>query len=415
MDAAKSKEFKEGKQAILKRYNINEETYRQRFQNTKEEIDKSYVETEVRLKDPAAKRTKESLVNVIIREQLVNAMPKEMQLRVRERKPKTSDDAATLVDDIISARDSIFNVNDGVQKCLNCGKPDHVARNCIHIQGKMDGLESRELRDDRKQSDLPQKRETQLTCYNCGKIGHIASECSFPAKNGSGRYKAGNYFYGNTRNPSIGASVENTESKEREHMCQELVQGKPAKLLVDSGASFTLVHQTLVAPEKINTDDQLQFKCAHGDIAVYPTANVEINDIDGKLYRVRPGVSPSLPRHVVLGRDIDNLLELAVRELQAYAVLTRIQRRKKEKEEAAALAKEITSGVKPRLLTTESEEKNEKSVLLNRFDDSIFQGKSKQRKTTKNKNVQQRPYTTEEHKPSHQGRMMTIPRQKRNA
>ena len=102
MDAAKSKEFEEVKQAILKRYNINEETYRQRFRNTKKKIDESYVETEVRLKDLAAKwlkptkRTKEGLVNVIIREQLVNAMPKELQLCVRERKPKMSEDASPL-------------------------------------------------------------------------------------------------------------------------------------------------------------------------------------------------------------------------------------------------------------------------------------------------------------------------------
>ena len=167
-------------------------------------------------------------------------------------------------------------------------------------------------------------------------------------------------------------------------MCQGLVEGKPAELLVDSGASCTLVHQALVAPEKINTDDQLQIKCAHGDLAVYPTANIEIN-IGGKLYHVRAGVSPSLPRPVLLGRDIGNLLELAVREQEAYAVLTRIQRRRKEKEEAAALTKEITSGVKPRPLTTESEEENEESVVLNRFDDSIFQGKSKPRKTKKQK------------------------------
>ena len=180
------------------------------------------------------------------------------------------------------------------------------------------------------------------------------------------------------------AAVENTESREREYMCQGLVEGKPAELLVDSGASCTLVHQALVASEKINTDDQLQIKCAHGDLAVYPTANIEIN-IDGKLYHVRAGVSPSLPRPVLLGRDIGNLLELAVREQEAYAVLTRIQRRKKEKEEAAALAKKITSGIKPRLLTTESEEENEESVVLNRFDDSIFQGKSKPRKTKKQK------------------------------
>ena len=36
-------------------------------------------------------------------------------------------------------------------------------------------------------------------------------------------------------------------------------------------------------------------------------------------------------------------------------------------------------------MTTESEEENEESVVLNRFDDSIFQGKSKPRKTKKQK------------------------------
>ena len=72
MDVAKSKEFKEVKQAILRRYNINEETYRQRFRNTKKKTDESYVETEKRLKDLSAKwlkpseRTKEDLVNIII-------------------------------------------------------------------------------------------------------------------------------------------------------------------------------------------------------------------------------------------------------------------------------------------------------------------------------------------------------------
>ena len=201
---------------------------------------------------------------------------------------------------------------------------------------------------------------------------------------GNVRNNAGNYFYDNARIPSIRSSVENTEAVDREYMCQGLVEGKSAEFLVDSGASCTLVRQALVAPEKINTDDQLRIKCARGDSVVYPTANIEIN-IDGKLYQVCAGVSPSLPRLVLLGRDIGNLLELAVREQEAYAVLT--QRRKKEKEEAAALAKEITSGVKPMPLTIQSEEEDEESVVLNRFDHSIFEGKSKPRKTKKQKRV----------------------------
>ena len=180
MDAGKSKEFEEVKQAILKRYNINEQMYRQQFQSTKKKTDESYVETGVRLKDLSAKwlkpteRTKEDLVNVIIHEQLPNAMPKELQLRVSERKSKTSENAATLAD-IISARDSIFNINDGVRKCLNRGKPGHLARDCRHIQRKRDGSRLGELRDDRKRSNLPQKRETQLTCCNCGKVEHFQS------------------------------------------------------------------------------------------------------------------------------------------------------------------------------------------------------------------------------------------------
>ena len=69
------------KQAILKRYNTNEETYQQRFRNTRRKTDESYVETKIRLKLlKPTEPTKQDLVDVTIRKQLVNAMPKELQL-----------------------------------------------------------------------------------------------------------------------------------------------------------------------------------------------------------------------------------------------------------------------------------------------------------------------------------------------
>ena len=90
-----------------------------------------------------------------------------------------------------------------------------------------------------------------------------------------------------------------------------------------------------------------------------------------------------MPRPVLLGRDFGNLLELAIRKQEAYTVLTRIQKKKKEKEEATALTKEITSGVQPRkLLESDQEEREEDDqTILHQLDDSIFEGEPKPRKT----------------------------------
>ena len=128
MDSVKSQDFLEVKQAILKRYNINEETYRQRFRNIKKKPEESYAEIEVRLRDLSKKwlkpneRNKEEVIDVIIREQLVNTMPLELQLRVREKKPKTAGEAGMIADHI-SAREGTFSMTKGSRKCLKCGLP----------------------------------------------------------------------------------------------------------------------------------------------------------------------------------------------------------------------------------------------------------------------------------------------------
>ena len=46
MDSVKSQDLKKVKQAILKRYSINEETYRQRLTSTKKKREESYAETD---------------------------------------------------------------------------------------------------------------------------------------------------------------------------------------------------------------------------------------------------------------------------------------------------------------------------------------------------------------------------------
>ena len=94
------------KAAILKRYNINDETYRQRFRAATKTGDESHRELLVRLQDLARKWLKscdsaEKVLDIMVMEQLLNTLAPDVRLWVRERKPKSSDEASQLADAMI--------------------------------------------------------------------------------------------------------------------------------------------------------------------------------------------------------------------------------------------------------------------------------------------------------------------------
>eukprot|EP00731_Ephydatia_muelleri_P036792 Em0326g4a len=97
------------KEAILRRYDISEQTYRQRFRDAVMKKDETVGRTNVRLTDLFLKWTKgcktvEQLRDLMILEQLVNTLQTEVRVWVTERNPKTSAEAAKLADDYLSAR-----------------------------------------------------------------------------------------------------------------------------------------------------------------------------------------------------------------------------------------------------------------------------------------------------------------------
>lgn len=98
-----AKRYQDLKQAILHRYDINAETYRQRFRKTKKSQEESYRELVVRQQDLLGKWMKEctnlaELRETIVMEQFLNAVPTEVQVWVKERKPKTAKEAGELAD-----------------------------------------------------------------------------------------------------------------------------------------------------------------------------------------------------------------------------------------------------------------------------------------------------------------------------
>ena len=146
MDSDDAKDYEQVKETILLRYNINTETYRQRFRTTKKQEDWSYRDLIVRLQDLSRKWTKdktsaEEIVDLMVTEQFLTTLPQELpQLRVwvTDRKPKTSTEAGQMADEYVQTRKSTQEskqvlgerINKEPLQCHTCGKAGHIAQDC---------------------------------------------------------------------------------------------------------------------------------------------------------------------------------------------------------------------------------------------------------------------------------------------
>ena len=99
------------KTAILHRYDISTETYRQKLWSVARKESESHREMATRVMELTRKWTSEcasarEVQEIIAVEQLLDSMSDEIRSRVRERKPKTCAEAGELADDIERARRS---------------------------------------------------------------------------------------------------------------------------------------------------------------------------------------------------------------------------------------------------------------------------------------------------------------------
>ena len=97
------------KEAILRRYDISEETHRQRFRDAERKDSESVSELAVRITDLFLKWTKscksiDEIRDLMVMEQLLHTLPSEIKVWVTERKPKTSTEAAEMSDNYLRAR-----------------------------------------------------------------------------------------------------------------------------------------------------------------------------------------------------------------------------------------------------------------------------------------------------------------------
>ncbi|XP_067272615.1 uncharacterized protein [Pseudorasbora parva] len=110
MDLNDCVEYDKVKAAILMKYDISTETYRQRFRSVDVHPSESPKELYVRLKELYCKwirpreKTVEEVGEMIILEQYLRMLSPELQVWVRERDPGTAAEAASLADVFVAAR-----------------------------------------------------------------------------------------------------------------------------------------------------------------------------------------------------------------------------------------------------------------------------------------------------------------------
>ena len=294
LTAEEAAEYETLNATILRRYDITEETYRQKFRGLKKEASDSYKELSSKLLDTARKwlqecRSVEEVMDAVVRKQLLSNMPTSLQIWVRERKPKSSKEASDMADCYVQARgEGAKEETAGMRRkvtCFRCEAEGHGAGQCRK------GLEEKSVMRKDKRS-LGGSKEVAVKCYNCNRIGHLARHCPDSAM-----------FVSSTRRPC------GSGGPDMGVLRNGVVEGKYVKgIMLDTGCSRTMVRRNLV-PKTKWLEEEVVIRCAHGDTVSYPLAWVELN-IDGVPITVEAALSNTLPSPVLLGRDVPELSSL---------------------------------------------------------------------------------------------------------
>ena len=132
MPAGEAGDYEALKVAILKCYDISEETYRQRFREATLKETETYRELAIRLTDTLTKWMKErshsveAVLEQVAIEQFMSKLPREVHIWVQEKKPDTVLQAGQLSDDYVGgmALAPVNRVSERVRD-LNVHNRDH--------------------------------------------------------------------------------------------------------------------------------------------------------------------------------------------------------------------------------------------------------------------------------------------------
>lgn len=312
MNSEDTTDYDKVKEAILKKYEINSDTYRQRFRSAEILKGETPKELYVRLEEQykkwiqPEKHTKEEIGELIILEQFLRMINTEVRIWIKEHDPATAREAARLAEVFVSARRGykIYSYARG-SSSTGPGKSEGPGQGVGQFS-KMNTYPMQSGKVDKK-----------IICYNCGKEGHIKPSCPLRKE------KPSNVSY--VPRPS----EEGDKRRGLEQITEIALNGKKVHAMLDTGSSQTLVKEGLVSSDCFNEGAALGIRCVHGDVKGYPTADVYLG-IEGQTFLVTVGIVKELPYQVLLGQDIPILGKLVQQVQPCNVVVTRSRSKRLE-------------------------------------------------------------------------------------
>ncbi|KAL2103054.1 hypothetical protein ACEWY4_002222 [Coilia grayii] len=333
MDVRDVQDYAKVKRAILAKFEIDSETYRQRFRSKQVLEGETPRELQARLRDLFQKwacpqeRSTEEVAELIILEQFLWMVNPEIRTWIKEHNPQSATHASELAETYLSARRG--------RRGLQLGNVDFSSRreqrwSNVDFSSRREQEDSRDsgqaatsrsgggtgsvFRRSRYTKDRPATHTTpraRVVCHKCGQPGHISPECPI------GPSTASNLCYSpqpHTSHPS---------RPDRTGVTVPVgLRGRKWEGLVDSGSSQTFVQRRCLGAQDMTAMGKVKVRCIHGDIREYDAVEVTL-EIDGQAYVLNVGVMDESPYPVVIGQDVPVLAELLQwRDMPATAYVT---------------------------------------------------------------------------------------------
>lgn len=310
MDIEETLDYDQVKSAILSKYAINPETYRQRFRSLEIEPGETPKELYVRLRELYEKwvqpkeKPVEAVGEVIILEQYLRMLSPELQVWVREHNPGTAVQAASLADVFVAARS-----RSQVWSFAQRGNRENRSSSIFgRGEGKFNSSSKKpKVIDSQFSRPLPQSSQVPI-CYYCGQEGHKKPMC--PKLSVKSSQICSVPIEKLTPPQSLIVPVE--------------VNGKKVNALIDTGSMQTLVESQLVPRYSEENEGSVVIRCVHGEEQIYPTVKVQVV-VQEQPYLLKVGVVEELPYPVILGQDFPLLLNLLPCNSVGSMVMTRAQ------------------------------------------------------------------------------------------